>query len=186
MLLVNGHWTVLIMVHIKLNSNNDKNNLPIHSHGAEQFKPNTTVAAVIHCQGKFLLVEEKENNKTVYNQPAGHLEAKEDLIAAIEREVLEETGLSLTPDYLSGIYYCYRAELALYFLRFCFVIELDTLLIGQSQDDEIIATHWLDIDEIKLKKDQLRSSTVMECIEDYLLGKQSGNKIPLSSLKSSL
>lgn len=157
------------------NSNN-------HDHGDSQFKPNTTVAAVIHHAGKFLLVEEKENQKNVYNQPAGHLESGENLITAIKREVLEETGLSLTPDYLCGIYYFHRPDLQLYFLRFCFVIELSQLLQGQPQDDEILETHWLTLDEIKARQAQLRSTMVLECIEDYL----SGNKISLSQLKSNL
>lgn len=155
-------------------------------HGAEQFKPNTTVAAVIHHQGKFLLVEEQDNGKTVFNQPAGHLEENENLIAAMEREVLEETGLSLAPDYLCGIYYIHRPDLNLYFLRFCFVIELDEQLTGSPQDEEIIANHWFSLNEIKARETQLRSSMVIECIDDYISGKRSGNKIPLSSLKSNL
>lgn len=161
-------------------------NTLIHDHGEQQFKPNTTVAAVIHCNNKFLLVEEIDNNNLVYNQPAGHLEANENLISAIEREVLEETGLSLTPDYISGIYYFHRPELNLYFLRFCFVIELTQCISSKPQDDEIIATHWLSLDEIKQRQTQLRSSMVLECIEDYLSKKSTGEKIPLSTLKSNL
>ncbi|GAA5142816.1 hypothetical protein [Thalassotalea piscium] len=38
-----------------------------NKHADEQFKPNTTVAAVIVCNNKFLLVEEQEYGKTVYN-----------------------------------------------------------------------------------------------------------------------
>ncbi|WP_246143300.1 NUDIX hydrolase [Colwellia echini] len=153
-----------------------------NEHGASQFKPNTTVAAVIHCQGKFLLVEELDNNRLVYNQPAGHLEAHENLICAIEREVFEETGLNLSPNHLCGIYYHHRPDLALYFLRFCFVIELEEFLTGQPQDDDIIATHWFTFEQIKQKQAQLRSTMVLECIEDYL----AGNKIELSQLKSNL
>lgn len=152
------------------------------SHGASQFKPNTTVAIVVHCQGRFLVVEELDNGNKVYNQPAGHLEANESLISAARRELLEETGLSLAPQYLCGIYYYYRQALHLYYLRFCFVIELDTIVTSQPQDDEIIACHWLTLDEIKAKQSQMRSSLVLECIEDYL----SGKKIPLSHLKSNL
>jgi len=137
-------------------------------HGDDQFKPNATVAAVIVHQNKFLLVEEIENGKNVFNQPAGHLEENENLIAAVEREVLEETGLVLSPDYVSGIYYFHRPDLNLFFLRFCFVIELDDHLQSKPQDDEIIDTHWLTLEEIKEKSSQLRSAMVLECIEDYL------------------
>ena len=147
---------------------------------------------------KFLLVEEMEHGKTVFNQPAGHLETNENLITATKREVLEETGLALSPQYCSGIYYFHRQDLSLFFLRFCFVIELNSelksLLVNQygvnkageiksiAQDDEIIATHWLTYQEIKSRESQLRSSMVLECIEDYL----NGQKIELSLIKSNL
>ena len=154
----------------------------ITPHGSEQFKPNTTVAVVVCYQDKFLLVEELEHCVTVYNQPAGHLESDESLIHAIQRELKEETGLSLLPEYLCGIYYYYSASINLYYLRFCFVIELDDFLPTQPQDEEIIACHWFTLAEIKAKSAQLRSPLVLECIEDYL----SGKKIPLSHLKSNL
>lgn len=156
----------------------------------EQFKPNTTVAAVIHCQNgeesKFLLVEEVEHGKVVFNQPAGHVEAGENLINACIREVYEETGLTLEPDYVSGIYYYHRPDLALYYLRFCFVIELTEQLATSPQDSDITACHWLDLTEIKAKQGQLRSPMVLECIEDYLTKKLTGETIPLSMLKSNL
>lgn len=155
--------------------------LNINSHGKQQFKPNTTVAAVIHHQGKFLLVEELDNGKRVFNQPAGHLEADENLINALKREVLEETGLTVEPDFLSGIYYYYREDIQLHFLRFCFVVELSDFCSAKPQDNEIIATHWLSLKQIKSKQ-QLRSPMVLECIEDFLRG----NKISLSHLKSNL
>ena len=50
-----------------------------------QWKPNTTVAAIAERAGRFLLVEEAINGQAVFNQPAGHLEHGETLIAAIKR-----------------------------------------------------------------------------------------------------
>ncbi|MDT0605210.1 NUDIX hydrolase [Thalassotalea castellviae] len=151
-------------------------------HGSEQFKPNTTVAAVIVHQDKFLLVEEIENNQRVFNQAAGHLEANENLIDAAKREVFEETGLLIEPQYCSGIYYFHRPEIALYFLRFCFVIELTEPLKSSPNDEEIIATHWLTYDEIKSKETQLRSPMVLQCIDDYL----AGQKVTLDIFKTNL
>lgn len=169
-----------------MNTNVTANN----DHGSEQFKPNTTVAAIVHCNGKFLLVEEIENGKNVYNQPAGHLEANENLIDACKREVLEETGLNVTPEYVSGIYYFHRPELNLYYLRFCFVVELEQYLETQPQDDEILACHWLSFEEIIEKKEQMRSTLVIKCIEDYLKvvdqNDTSKTRIELSALTSNL
>ncbi len=47
--------------------------------------PHITVATVIERDGQFLMVKEKSNGLIVYNQPAGHLEENETLIAAAER-----------------------------------------------------------------------------------------------------
>ena len=158
----------------------------LHSHGTDQFKPNATVAAIIACGDKFLLVEEIENARHVFNQPAGHLEIDENLIDAAKREIFEETGLKLEPQYLSGIYYFYRKDINLYFMRFCFVIEIDKCIEAIPQDDEIIATHWFTLNEIKNKSNHLRSPMVLECINDYLLNKTKQLKIPLSLLKSNI
>ena len=154
----------------------------MNDHGSTQFKPNTTVAAIVHCRGKFLIVEEIDAGKTVFNQPAGHLEQNESLTTAIERELKEETGLAIKPQYCSGVYYFYRAEINLYFLRFCFVVELENWLIPHPEDDEIIACHWLTFEQIVAKRNQLRSPMVVSCIEDYL----AGNNIALDMLKTNL
>jgi len=148
----------------------------------DQFKPNTTVAVIVACKDKFLLVEEFENNQVVYNQPAGHIEANENLINAAKRELEEETGLLLSPEYLSGIYYFHRPDLSLYYLRFCFVVHVDEELATKPQDDDITACHWFTLDEIEAKSAQLRSPMVLDCIKDYL----SGQRVELPILKSNL
>ena len=59
--------------------------------------PHVTVASVIEQHGHFLLVQERESGRTVLNQPAGHLEDGESLVAAVIRETLEETGWHFRP-----------------------------------------------------------------------------------------
>ncbi|NMP15401.1 NUDIX hydrolase [Thalassotalea sp. Y01] len=135
-----------------------------------QFKPNTTVAGIIHCQGKFLMVEEIDSDQLVYNQPAGHIEANETIYDAFVREVKEETGLSVTPSGLSGIYYNHRADLDIYYVRFCFIVELDQYLSATPEDDDIIACHWLSYQQIIDKQAQLRSVMVKKCLDDYVNG----------------
>ena len=49
------------------------------------WKPHLTVAAVIENAGRFLMVEEGIAGESVYNQPAGHLEDNETVIAAVVR-----------------------------------------------------------------------------------------------------
>lgn len=68
------------------------------------WKPNVTVAALIEREGRFLLVEEETEDGLRFNQPAGHLDENESLVAACAREALEETAWGFTPTALVGIY----------------------------------------------------------------------------------
>lgn len=90
------------------------------------FRPNVTVAAVIRYQDHFLLVEELDRRRHVFNQPAGHLEAGESLYEAACREIKEETGLTLTPDGWLGTYMYQSPYRKFTYLRFCFYCELTT------------------------------------------------------------
>ena len=147
-----------------------------------RFRPNVTVAAVIRWQDHFLLVEERDHGRQVFNQPAGHLEADENLLDAVKREIKEETGLDLAPDGWLGTYLYSSPYRQLTYLRFCFYCEL-TQAPGphepQDPDNDIIACHWLTEPEIRALGSKLRSSLVLECLEEY----QQGVRLPLSSLK---
>ena len=84
------------------------------------WRPSVTVAAVIERDGKFLFVEEMQDGRRVLNQPAGHLDPGETLIAACAREVMEETAHRFEPTSLVGIYRWYYQPADVTFLRFCF------------------------------------------------------------------
>jgi 8-oxo-dGTP pyrophosphatase MutT (NUDIX family) len=135
--------------------------------------PHITVAAIVHRNGKFLMVEEKVNGETVLNQPAGHVEPGETIIDAMLRETMEETGWQVSPACISGIYY-YQAA-AITYHRLTFVAE-PVCQVTTELDTDIIACHWLSLEE--LDNWQLRSPVVMTCINDYLIGQQA----PLSIL----
>lgn len=137
---------------------------------AERYRPYTTVACVIEAQGRFLIVEELINGELKYNQPAGHIEADESLVDACIREVKEETGLSIQPQGLVGIYQ-YRASDTLAFVRYTFFIKLDKVLVSKPEDTAINALKWLDVDEIDKLNSHHRSPLVLKSIKDYLTGK---------------
>lgn len=147
-----------------------------------RFRPNVTVAAVIRWQDRFLLVEERDRGKPVFNQPAGHLEAGENLLQAVQREIKEETGLSLMPDGWLGTYLYSSPYRKLTYLRFCFYCELQAPPGDhrpQDPDNDIIDCHWLTEKEIRHLGSKLRSPMVLECLGDYL----NGQHLPLSCLK---
>jgi 8-oxo-dGTP pyrophosphatase MutT (NUDIX family) len=138
------------------------------------WKPSVTVAAVIERDGRFLLVEERIDGRLVLNQPAGHLDPGESLVAACRREVLEETAHSFQPEGLVGVYRWHYAAKDVTFLRFCF---LGKVLGSEKRplDKEIVAIHWLTADELQKRKAEHRSPLVQKCVDDFLAGK----RIPL-------
>lgn len=144
------------------------------------WKPHVTVAAIVEREKHFLLVEENTPYGLQFNQPAGHLEEHEDFIAAVKREVLEETTWHFTPQYISGVHLWRRNSKSPTFVRFCFVGECYNHQPEQALDDGIVDTHWLTRDEIATKI--LRSPLVLTSIDGYL----NGSHYPLSLLQSFL
>ena len=137
-----------------------------------QFKPNTTVAAIIEQNGKFLLVEEVTDRGNRFNQPAGHLEDGESLIQAVIRETMEEAAYAFTPEALLGVYQWKHPHNDTTYLRFAFIGKVGLHYPMQELDEGIIQAVWMHIDEIRDKSGLMRSPQVITCVEDYLAGKR--------------
>jgi len=142
------------------------------------WKPAVTVAAIIEREGRFLFVEEEAEGRRVLNQPAGHLDPGESLIAAVAREVLEETAHRFTPTALLGVYRWHYAPQDVTFLRFAFCGDVGDAEPGRALDREILALHWLTPQELSARRAMHRSPLVERCMEDYLAGK----RFPLGAL----
>ena len=69
------------------------------------WQPHVTVATVVFDGARYLLVEERDKTtgKPVFNQPAGHLEARETLFQAALRETREETGWEVMLEGVVGV-----------------------------------------------------------------------------------
>jgi 8-oxo-dGTP pyrophosphatase MutT (NUDIX family) len=135
------------------------------------WKPSTTVAAVVEREGRFLLVEELIDGRRVLNQPAGHLDPGESLVAACRREVLEETAHRFAPTALVGIYRWHYAPADVTFLRFCFRGRIEGL-DERPLDKQIVALHWLSREELLARRAVHRSPLVQRCVDDYLAGRE--------------
>lgn len=146
---------------------------------SEIWKPHVAVAAVIERDGRFLLVEEEIAGQHVFNQPAGHLDPGESLVAACARETLEESAWKFAPEALTGIYLL-RIDEASTYLRFTFCGRLIEHFPEQPLDKEILCTHWLTREEIAARRNRLRSPLVEVSIDDYM----AGTRLPLSALKA--
>lgn len=136
------------------------------------WKPNVTVAAVIERNGQFLLVEEETSQGVRFNQPAGHLEADESLLAAVARETLEESAYEFEPQHLVGIYRWHSLESGVTYLRFAFAGDILAHHPEQTLDKGIIRTVWMTEAEIRASHARHRSPLVLRCVDDYLAGKR--------------
>lgn len=135
------------------------------------WKPSTTVAAVIERDGRFLLVEERIDGRLVLNQPAGHLDPDESLLAACRREVLEETAHRFEPTALVGIYRWHYAAKDVTFLRFCFRGRIEGVE-NRNLDPEIVRLHWLTREELLARRPEHRSPLVQRCVDDFIAGRR--------------
>ena len=165
------------------------------------WKPHVVVAAIIERDGRFLMVEETTEDGVRYNQPAGHLEAHESLLDAVERETLEETAHHFVPEALLGIYRWRAAPLPgplppagegdvvslrdsqprtdRVYLRFAFTGRITGFDADLALDAGILRALWLTPAEIDALKPQHRSPLVAQCIADY----QTGRRYSLELLK---
>lgn len=138
------------------------------------WKPNVTVASVIGCDGRFLMVEEETADGLRLNQPAGHLEPGESLVDGSVRETLEETAHRFVPEYLVGIYQWPVPDGSITYLRFAFGGSVGEALAGRPLDAGIVRALWMTPDELRDCRVRHRSPLVMQCVEDWIAGRRYG------------
>ncbi len=140
------------------------------------WKPSTTVAAVVERDGRFLIVEEETPDGLRLNQPAGHLDPGESLPQAVAREALEETACRVEPEALVGVYMTrfHRPALGLdvSYLRFAFACRFLAEEPGRALDTGIVRALWLSADELRAASGRYRSPLVMRTVDDWLAGRR--------------
>lgn len=140
-----------------------------------------TLAVIVCADERFLMVEEWQQGRVMFNQPAGHLEANEAILAGAQRELLEETGLDIAIKEGVAIYQFTAPDTGKHMVRFTFCAELPAPLpaLPQDPDHDIIRCHWLTLEEIEALDTQLRSPMILASFRDYL----AGERFPLARLK---
>jgi 8-oxo-dGTP pyrophosphatase MutT (NUDIX family) len=142
-----------------------------------RWTPHATVATIVEKDGKFLLVEERRLiNKQgdygiVFNQPAGHVDEGETIMAAAIRETLEETRWEVELKHFIGLYVSIAPSNGFTYHRYCFAAQAIKHHPENQLDDGILDAKWLSWDEIQ-QLDNLRSPLVKRCIKDHIGGKQ--------------
>ncbi|MGV3591598.1 MAG: NUDIX hydrolase [Gammaproteobacteria bacterium] len=135
----------------------------------------SSVATIVERDGLFLMVEEVDEGRTVFNQPAGHLEEHETLFDAAVRETLEESGWHVELTGFLGLYH-YPAPNGVTYIRHCFVARPLWHEADRKLDTGIVAAHWLSADTILAPGFNARSPIVGRVLRDYL----DGTRYPLS------
>ena len=144
----------------------------------EIWRPHVTVACVVADGDRYLMVEEEVNGRLAYNQPAGHLDDGESLLAAAVRETLEETGWTVALQHLIGVHQWRSTEHGDAVIRFSFAARAMSHDPARPLDTGIRRALWLTRAEIAALGERLRSPLVLLSIDAWL----AGQRLPLDTL----
>ena len=129
-----------------------------------------TVGAIVHHDGRFLIVEETALGRNVLSQPGGHIEAGESPETAVVRETLEETGCDIRCEELVGVYLWIHPQTRQQYLRINYAATFLSCDESLPLDDGIIGRRWLTLAELEERKARLRSPVVLRCAQDFAAG----------------
>ena len=134
------------------------------------WQPDVTVATIVVRDGALLMVEEDVGGRRVLNQPAGHLEPDESLLAAAVRETLEESGWDVAPTALVGLYQWKSPVDGRHFLRVALAADAVRHHPDRALDSGILRALWLTPSELEDAAERHRSPLVWRAVTDYLAG----------------
>ena len=117
-----------------------------------------------------MLVEERIAGRLVLNQPAGHVEKGETLVAAVVRETIEETAFTFIPEATIGAYLWGRGARGPLYLRVAFAGRHTSHDSQRRLDEGIERVLWLSRAELVASTASLRSPMVLRAVDDYLTG----------------
>lgn len=129
------------------------------------------VGTLILKDNKVLMVKEaKQKCHGKWAFPAGHLEKNETVFEGAIRETKEETGCIVKLERAFPIIVRNDDNMNITMFHFLGNIVDETL---SHNNDEILETKWIDIEELKnMKKEELRSPAVVEKIIESLEKKE--------------
>ena len=142
------------------------------------------MATVVGDGGRLLCIEERAGGRLVINQPAGHLEPDEDLVAAAVRETLEESAWTVEPTAFIGAYQWTSpphedGTPGRHYVRFALAARPLAHDPSRPLDDGVVRALWLTPQELRARSAEHRSPLVWRVVEDLL----AGARHPLSMLR---
>ncbi len=130
-----------------------------------------TVATVVERDSTFLMVRETIDGEQVINQPAGHVEPGEDVMAAALRETMEETGWEVAITGFLGFSNAISPTTGITYYRLVFVAEALNFDADAEIDNDIDSAEWMTLDEINEPANKPRSEMVHQAIDDFISGR---------------
>lgn len=130
-----------------------------------------TVATVVERDSTFLMVRETIDGEQVINQPAGHVEPGEDVMAAALRETMEETGWEVAITGFLGFSNAMSPTTGITYYRLVFVAEALNFNADAEIDNDIDSAEWMTLDEINEPANKPRSEMVHQAIDDFISGR---------------
>jgi ADP-ribose pyrophosphatase YjhB (NUDIX family) len=128
------------------------------------------VSVIVCRENRILLVQESKPDRCgMWNLPGGHLELGETIVQGMRREVLEETGLDVSPCALVGVYTGFW-EPDGHAIRFVSLATTDGNAVAGAP--EILTVRWLepkdilDMDDAEL----VGAETLRRIVTDLLSG----------------
>ncbi len=136
------------------------------------YQTDLTVAAVVHHEGRYLIVDERAMRRDVLSQPGGHIEPGESPEEAVVREVLEETGCHVDCGDMVGVYLWIQPQTRQQYLRIVYVARFLSCDEDRPLDDGIHARLWLTRVDLARERFRLRTPAVLRCVEDFEAGRR--------------
>lgn len=115
--------------------------------------------------------------RIVFSQPGGHIEAGERPEAAVEREVLEETGCTVQTTGLIGVYLWIHPQTRQQYLRIMYTADYISCNESQPLDTPVIARHWMSRAALEERRLELRSPAVLRCVRDFEAGRRESGRL---------
>ncbi len=139
----------------------------------DRFRLRITVGAVVEHEGKILCVEEKrkfrDEPEITLLTPGGHLEPQESITQGMIREVREETGYSVEPVDLIGIYMNQYPEGGPS-IKFAFRARITSEQTVPIEDESVLRVLWLEPEELISQRARWRPGSTGQQLDDYFAG----------------